>query len=542
MTLDPDSLREFNRFRGTADGTTVCPAPLINLHFSQLGIVTACCFNRTHVLGVYPTSSIEEIWNGPAAGELREALAKGDLSKGCEKCWQQIQARDFAGSHALFYTERAEVMADRRVQLGMAPEQGSASMTWPMKLEFNIHNACNLQCIMCHGLASSAIRTHREGLGALPNPYDDAFVDQLEPYLPHVVEADFLGGEPFLINVYRRIWQMIARVNPKTQVCILTNATTLDDGIKSILEGLNCWIHVSIDSFHKQTYEMIRRGASYDVVMANLRYFQDLMKARGRPMAWRYCPMRVNWHEIPDTVTYCSEREIILSFNQLDSPIGLALTTLPVAELAKVVDTLRANEPRLPATPISIENLQNYRELVDRLSGFIRPSVRRSALLTRLNTAHAVVSQYSLGREQVLRKRPAAGVKDALVQAVKTYLITRLNVDQATTAEHLDFRERLTEAERTLVDLHGRVSFSEFLATYLEELIRTYSGVWGVIEAHDQDVFARVAEFVAELRTEGPPEDVTAWIRVIRSLPRTAYESLSTASSTAELREWLDAL
>ena len=68
-----------------------------------------------------------------------------------------------------------------------------------------------------------------------------------------MVETDFLGGEPFLVSVYRRIWQVIGRVNPKTKVCILTNATILDDGIKTLLEGMNCWIHVSIDSFHKQT-------------------------------------------------------------------------------------------------------------------------------------------------------------------------------------------------------------------------------------------------------------------------------------------------
>ena len=46
----------------------------------------------------------------------------------------------------------------------------------PMRLEFNIHNACNLQCVMCHGLASSSIRAHREGLPALANPYDETFV------------------------------------------------------------------------------------------------------------------------------------------------------------------------------------------------------------------------------------------------------------------------------------------------------------------------------------------------------------------------------
>ena len=192
--LDSALTNEFDRFRGAAPGTTACPAPRINLHFSQLGVVTACCFNRSFVLGVYPENSVSEIWEGPAAAELRAALAAGDFSRGCGKCRQQIEARDFGGSHAVFYTRQAQLLAERRRQLRALPAL-ETSGALPLKLEFNVHNACNLQCVMCHGLASSAIRTRREGLRALPNPYDDRFAQQLEPYLAQVVETVHLTLE-----------------------------------------------------------------------------------------------------------------------------------------------------------------------------------------------------------------------------------------------------------------------------------------------------------------------------------------------------------
>ena len=209
--LTPDTISAFDEARGVPYGTPVCPAPSVNLHFSQLGVVTACCFNRTQVLGVYPQQSVDEIWNGQPIQELREALSGYDLTKGCEKCAQQIEARDFGGSHAIFYTNQARILRDARVEAGMHPEGNPEKAPLPMRMEFNIHNACNLQCVMCHGLASSSIRTHREALPALANPYDDAFVDQLAPYLPYVVETDFMGGEPFMIPVYRKIWERIAR-------------------------------------------------------------------------------------------------------------------------------------------------------------------------------------------------------------------------------------------------------------------------------------------------------------------------------------------
>ncbi|PYQ27558.1 MAG: hypothetical protein DMF56_19445 [Acidobacteria bacterium] len=518
----PDLLKEFNAFRGEDEGATVCPAPLVNLHFSQLGVVTACCFNRTQVLGVYPKNSVREIWEGAAAAELREALARGDLSKGCEKCLQQIEARDFGGSHAVFYSRHARIMADRRSELGMVPPADGSVTPLPMKLEFNIHNACNLQCVMCHGLASSAIRTRREALGAMPNPYDDElFVDQLAPYLPYVVETDFMGGEPFLIPLYQRIWARIGEVNPKTRVCILTNATILDDRIKKILESINCWIHVSIDSFRKETYETIRRGASFDEVMANAKYFHALMRQRGLPILWRLCPMRLNWHELPDTLQYCTDHEIALFYNQLDSPIGLSLTTLPAAELAHVADTLEKQEPRLPATPIGLENLRNYRELVARLRGFLQPENRIAGLRSRLDTARAVVSHYS-------------SVEDRLSQAVKNYLITRLNVEDADGELPVEFAERVDQVRLILAGLRHEVSSSHFLSTYLKELIRTYSGVWGVVGTHDTDVFRRIDELVASVTANGDD-----WDRVMRQPPKGVYEAIGLTLSVDGMRRWL---
>ena len=182
------------------------------------------------MLGVYPENSVSEIWNGEPIRELREALENNDLALGCQKCEQQLEARDYGGAHALFYSVYARMTEEKRIEReACSPKVAQDAPPLPMRLEFNIHNSCNLECVMCHGLASSAIRTRREKLTPMPNPYDEAFVDQLEPFLPYVVEADFMGGEPFLIHSYQLLWERIAEVNPKMELCILTNATILDD-------------------------------------------------------------------------------------------------------------------------------------------------------------------------------------------------------------------------------------------------------------------------------------------------------------------------
>jgi MoaA/NifB/PqqE/SkfB family radical SAM enzyme len=498
--LAPELIAELNRAQGLPPGTSACPAASINLHFSQLGVVTACCFNRRQVLGIYPQDSVEEIWRGKPIQELRDALARHDLSMGCEKCQQQIEARDFGGSHAVYYSKYATVTGVKRKELGLEPQGDLAATPMPMRLEFNIHNSCNLQCIMCHGLASSAIRTRREGLPAMANPYDEAFVDQLEPFFPYVVEADFMGGEPFLIPVYISLWERIARTNPRMQVVILTNGTTLSDRIRELLERINCLMHVSIDSVFKQTYETIRRGASYDEVMAHCDYYGDLMRARGRSLCFRFCPMRINWREIPQTVEYCSDRDIALMYNQLDSPLNLSLHTLPKPELQTVVSYLRKHAPKRNSTGVEQYNAQQYKELIQRLEGFLDGRNRLNILQARLSVSDAVVGQYTQEKREAnaVRVPELEETTNKLIQAAKRYLTTRLNVDQARDTEaglSDDVRQAVSERREEMLELLAETDDRLLVKVFLNELLRTYSGVWGVIKPHDLDAFENVERF-----------------------------------------------
>ncbi|WP_298510418.1 twitch domain-containing radical SAM protein [uncultured Kordia sp.] len=541
--IDQKTLKEYNEFRNGASLHTLCPAPSMNLHFSQLGIVTACCFNRTKVMGVYPKHSLDEIWNSDEAQKMREELQAGKFPIGCEKCREQILSKDFGGSHANFYSQQAKYFRITRAKRNAESGIELASNVLPMKLEFNIHNNCNLQCIMCHGLASSSIRVHREGLPAMPNPYDDAFVEQLKVYLPQVVETDFMGGEPFMIGAYKSIWKAISEVNPKIKTCILTNATILNDAIKSLLESFNCWIHISIDSFKKETYETIRKGASFEEVMENSNYFNQLMKARGLNLVWRYCPMRINWHELPDTVRYCTEQDIKLFFNQVDSPINMSLTTLPVEELQKVIDTLKAEEPKLPTTEVALENLKNYRELIFRLSGYLTQTNRSNALQSRLQAASAVVGQYTAKRENAIKKRKNRDeLNEQLSPIFRGYFINRLNVEQAekakTTIEQTAY-DLLLSSHKNVIDMTAEVSIPEFLEIYIKELARVVSGIWGVTKAHNRELFKQIDDFITTISEDNYSARLVDKKYILGISLLKTYEKIATATSVSSTLEEL---
>jgi len=538
--LTPETIDALDAFRGVPRGTPVCPAPSINLHFSQLGVVTACCFNRTQVLGVYPQNSVDEIWHGQPIQDLREALSGYDLTKGCEKCAQQIEARDFGGSHAVFYTGYAGVTREKRKAWGMPAEGDPDKAPLPLRMEFNIHNACNLQCVMCHGLASSSIRAHREALPSLANPYDDAFIDQLTPYLPYVVETDFMGGEPFMIPVYRKIWERIAEVNPRMQACILTNATLLDDSIRDILERINCWMHVSIDSVFKETYESIRRGSSYETVMENCEYYRELMASRGLSFMFRYCPMRMNWRELPDTVEFCNERGILLMFNQVDSPLSLSLHTLAPPELRTVVEYLQKNAPGEPHSEAAAHNRGTYLELVHRLSGFLDPNNRLNGLESRIATSEAVIGQYTKNKKKQVARGVTVPVVDeetnALLQAARQYVTTRLNVDQARNTEAALPDEFVEAPIRRRADLEAfldEAGETQFVEVFLSELVRTYASVWGVRQVHATSVFETIAELAALISTRSDRRAVIDELLI--APPRELYEAVSSGSAAETL-------
>lgn len=59
----------------------------------------------------------------------------------------------------------------------------------------------------------------------IKSPYNDAFVEQLEEFIPHLKELRFNGGEPFLINAVFRIFEKVEKLNPKLKIVIATNGT-----------------------------------------------------------------------------------------------------------------------------------------------------------------------------------------------------------------------------------------------------------------------------------------------------------------------------
>lgn len=328
LQLTPEEIAKFNQRRPVWAQGSVCHAPSQSLYFGMRGEVMVCCANRSHLAGRYPEQSIMECWTSQTTQKVRAALTTGDMSLGCKGCYELIRGGNYANLPGGDYDH-------------MRPNPKG----WPNRMDFELTNTCNLECVTCRGELSSAIRRNRDKLPPIPSPYDDAFVRQLEEFIPHLQKSYFAGGEPFLINPYLEIWDRMAKLNPGHQLSIQTNGTILTDRIKQLLENLRVSLAVSMDSVFPDRFESIRVNAKWDTVRGNLDYLLAYAKRKGTQVTLSYTPMTLNWMELPDAIAFCNGLGIHIFFNNLSFPRRLAFSSLSADQLAEIVRFLGSYEP-----------------------------------------------------------------------------------------------------------------------------------------------------------------------------------------------------
>jgi molybdenum cofactor biosynthesis enzyme MoaA len=329
------------------------------MYLDVYGNVLACCQNTTQRLGNITRTPLLDIWRGEAANELRAALVDYDLDLGCHFCHWQVDDTNNDGMFATVF--------DQYAATGTDPE-------WPSRMEFSLSNTCNLECVMCRGEFSSAIRSHREQLPPLPSPYGDAFFTQLVPFLPHLVEARFFGGEPFLATESFRIWDLMIEAELEIPCSVTTNGTILTPRVERVLEHLPLSIGVSIDGTTRDTVEAIRVNASFDQIMANFRRFHAYAQERGTSLDLTFCLMRRNWQEFGDYLSFADEWGCGVFVNTVLYPSEESVYSLPASELDEVVRGLERDDARNQARlrrnrhvwDEELARLQHWRARLDR--------------------------------------------------------------------------------------------------------------------------------------------------------------------------------
>ncbi len=138
----------------------------------------------------------------------------------------------------------------------------------PIRLWVEITNYCNLECVFC---PSNKIPTYQKGFMSMET--FQTIVDQISIFGSDIVFH--IGGEPTL---HPKLGKMIKLANEKGLFTLLnTNATLLsEEKIKEILDSGLDQIELSLDTFKKDIYNKLRKGAKYDITFENIIRFLEI--------------------------------------------------------------------------------------------------------------------------------------------------------------------------------------------------------------------------------------------------------------------------
>lgn len=356
--LNKQGLKEYNRSREVKSKKLFCRAPFTNLYFSRNGNIISCCFNREHILGKYPNQNPTEIWNSEQSQIIRKTISKKELINGCYICIREFENKNYHGVIARHFDF-------------LTPEK-----RYPVMMEFELDNTCNLECIMCEGQFSSSIRKNRDKQEKIPTPYDSQFIDYIEPWLKKAKLLRFGGGEPFLIPLYFDIWDIVLNENPQCKIYVQTNGTVINDKIRKWMASGQFELGVSLDSLNKERFEHIRKNAKLENVLQNIEEFILLMpKKTGSPsLVISATVMRDNWHDVPSLLEYANNKNAQIVFNSVWTPLSCALHNLNSKELKVIFTSFDAYKPSVENN-IEKHNATVYAALVQQIKTWMLASV-----------------------------------------------------------------------------------------------------------------------------------------------------------------------
>jgi len=336
-----------------------CFAPFSSLYFDYKGNVFVCFANKHHVLGNYFKQSISEIWNGEPIKKLRKSIEKDNFEYGCSICKNKLLQQKYTQIYARRYDY-------------LTPNLNK----FPTSVEIQLSNNCNLNCIMC--------------VVTKDNPSNieiKQFRTYLQEAIPFLKNASFSGGEPFFINEYYDIWEDIYNLNPSCIISVNTNATILNDKIKTILNKLSFNISVSIDGFTEDTFEKIRRNSNRNKVYENLKYFMHYTKEKSTFFNVKICALDQNILEFPIIFDYFNKNDVTVIVNEVVYPLNNALWNNKSSKIKEIVDFLTNHTPFFPKSNSGYSNVRAWNELIKMINDYYLDALNfESTMLIKKST------------------------------------------------------------------------------------------------------------------------------------------------------------
>lgn len=326
-----------------------CVTAYKGFRIAPQGACQLCCkseedlTDRENNPAVVGKNSIEEIFYGAKATEIRTALKNGIRHPNCKKCWDEEDAgimskRLHDNRRAPYYWGNEEYDEFYNKDLPVVPEH----------VEFNFGNMCNLKCRICGPWSSSFWKKEYKDL-YLPNEtnanYESTFRhwsgpwtndnpvwNDIDTHLQKFKKIDIFGGEPFLVE---RQWEMLRKsvANGWSKYQSLhfnTNGTQFkEEHIKLLPEFERVFLSFSIDGIEEK-FEHQRHPAIWKEALQNILAFKEL-SIKYPNISVNVCnTVNIqNVFYIPETMKFFAEHDIVVYMNYCHWPLHYNAKNIP---------------------------------------------------------------------------------------------------------------------------------------------------------------------------------------------------------------------
>lgn len=313
-----------------------CPIPFGHTMITAKGNFQVCCLHETpKEYQVNINNSLYEDWrDGQYLNIIQESFRKDLKHPGCKTCWAnekigQISYRKrILKEYSLLNITSVDDLND-----------------YPVNIEINLGNLCNLKCLMCAEWNSSAILAENVKLGI--NQFQqqefhwtpEAF-DHLEKLLSHQPKIiNIRGGEPFynkdLLKLVERLPEDTCK---KSLLHITTNTTQWSSAWAQALKKFKLVrIMISLDAID-DLYEYIRYPASWNQVRSNVLEMKNYSNFK---LLVHSVVQNLNILQLGKLINWCQDNNLYIHFDQLIDPDYLQICNLPHAKKQQAVDHLQ---------------------------------------------------------------------------------------------------------------------------------------------------------------------------------------------------------
>lgn len=304
---------------------TFCPAPWTSLNIDQTGHVMPC-MHSGYGLGNIKAKSIQEILADKPLHDLRQTIAQGEWHEACALCKELEESSGGSGRTVRYAT--AESI-----------EKINNDIEWfePQHLTINWSNLCNLTCVYCNPQTSTAW----QGVKKIPIQYvrneQQSLIELAKSNGKSIQGLTLGGGEPLL---QKGLVEFLRHLDPAKVNVLVTTNLSVDITNNEVYQELRNWPNVdwqvSFDNCTKEKFEYVRHGASWDILLANIR----IMKQHGQRVAAHpaysiYCAF-----DLIEYYEFCEAEDLNIFWCELTHPWDLDIRRMSLDLRNKAIEEI----------------------------------------------------------------------------------------------------------------------------------------------------------------------------------------------------------